>query len=468
MNKHNFLLSSSLSRNRSKKFWTAFIVLAFLFLASWFVFWEAKNRHFGFFGWLFGIVPGNEETKTDFETVLTLAQALWNTQGQEKTFLVLFQNNLELRPGGGFIGSFGILKVRDGSVTHFAVHDTGNFDGRIPDTVEPPYPMRETLKIGSWKFRDSNFSPDFAENVRWAETFYRMGGGTERFDGVAAITTNVLTSILRVTGPVTIEGYPGTYGAENAILDLEYQVEQGYKEQNIDFGERKSFMGVLGNVLIKYIKDMSLAKKYELFQTVLEDFHRKDIQVYFADERLQAQVVEAGWSGRMDEGWSDDYLLVVDANLGAWKSDYYVKRRYSYTVDLTKPAPQARLEITYQHTGKEKNWFTNDYQSFVRVYAPKGSFLARTTNTALDPVFGEFSNKKYFGALIHVPLNSEKTVTFEYSLPEKIEKKWYDLKVQKQAGVNNAPFHLKIIREDGSTEERDLILNRDTILSEMP
>lgn len=452
---------------KSKKFWIAFILLAALFLGGWFIFWEVKNRHLDFFQWLLGAVPATEETKTDYETVLTLAQALLDTEGKEKTFLILFQNNLELRPGGGFIGSFGILKVRDGSVTHFAVHDTGNFDGRIPDTVEPPYPMRETLKIGSWKLRDSNYSPDFAENVRWAKTFYEMGGGSEQFDGVAAITTNVLASILKVTGPVTVDGYPGTYGAENAILDLEYQVEKGYKDQSIDFGERKSFMGLLGNVLIGEIKSLSMQKKYELFRIVLDDFHRKDIQVFFEDSLLQAQVREAGWSGEMDRGWEGDYLFIADANLGAWKSDYFIKRRYAYTVDLTKTRPEARLEITYQHTAKEKNWFTNDYQSFVRVYAPQGSFLTRATNTRLDPVFGEFSNKKYFGALIQVPLDSEKTVTFEYTLPEKFEKKWYDLKIEKQAGVSDVPMHVKVLHEDGSVEEKDIILNRNTILSKV-
>jgi len=113
---------------------------------------------------------------------------------------VLFQNNFELRPGGGFIGSFGILKVKGGKVTKFEVHDTGNFDGRIPDTVAPPYPMKETLNIPSWKLRDSNWEPDFETNAKQAIEFYKMGQGEENFDGVVAITANVLTSFLSGRG----------------------------------------------------------------------------------------------------------------------------------------------------------------------------------------------------------------------------------------------------------------------------
>ncbi len=449
----------------SKGFWATFVVLSLVFLAGWFVFWEVRTNGWSSLKRLLGILPVPQETKTDLDTVISLADSLLNTEGKEKVFLLLFQNNLELRPGGGFIGSFGILKVRDGNITHFMVHDTGNFDGRIPDTIAPPYPMKETLKIPSWKLRDSNYSPDFSENAKWAETFYKMGQGGETFDGIIGITANVLTSFLRVTGPVELEGFPGTYGAENAILDLEYQVEQGYLKQNIDFGERKSVMGILGLEILERAKALSLAKKYELFQVVLDDLHRKDVQLLFRDETLQADVVAAGWDGTLDSTWQDDYLLLVDANLNSFKSDYFVKRSYHYTVDLTKESPEATLEVTYRHTAKQKDWFTKDYQTFLRVYVPKGSFLTKVENAAKEPVFGEFAEKKYFGALIHVPLGTEKTVTFHYVLPKNLERTWYDLKVEKQPGLNDVPVIVTTVLVDGTTEEKTFILNRNTVVS---
>jgi len=451
---------------RSKKFWFTFVTLAFLFLASLFVFLEIRKNGLESLKRLLGMLPIQQEIKTDLGTVVSLAQSLLDTDGKEKVFLLLFQNNLELRPGGGFIGSFGILKVRDGSITHFLVHDTGNFDGRIPDTIAPPYPMKETLKIPSWKFRDSNYSPDFAENVKWAETFYDMAGGGETFDGVVGITTNVLTSFLRITGPVELDDFPGVYGADNAILDLEYQVEQGYLKQDISFGERKSVMGILGLEILERVKALSIPKQYELFKVVLDDLHRKDIQLSFIDENLQADVVASGWDGRLDPSWKDDYLLLVDANLNSFKSDYFVKRSYQYTVDLSKETPEATLAVTYHHTAKTKDWFTKDYQTFLRVYVPQGSFLSEMTNTATEPVFGEFLNKKYFGALIHVPLGTEKTVTLRYTLPKDIEKEWYDLKVEKQPGLNDVPVTVTIIRSDQSPEEKTFVLNRNSVLSE--
>lgn len=451
----------------STTFWATFVFGAIIFLFGWFVFWEIKHQGFASLSRLLGWAPLKEETRTDMETLVTLADSLLDTEGREKTFLILFQNNLELRPGGGFIGSFGILKVRDGELTAFSVHDTGNFDGRIPSTVEPPYPMRETLRIDSWKLRDSNYSPDFGENAKRAEEFYRMGNGTETFDGVVAVTANVLTSFLEIIGPVEIEGFPGTYSADNAILDLEYQVEQGYQKQDIDFGERKSVMGMLGSEILHRVKALSLSKKYELFGVLLDDLHQKDIQLFFKDEALQRQVALAHWDGAFDAAWQDDYLFVVDANLNSFKSDYFVKRSYAYVIDLSHEKPQATLTVTYRHTALARDWFTKDYQTFLRVYVPAGSYLTTVTGAAKDPVYGTLLSKKYFGVLVHVPINTEQTVTFSYVLPDTLERDWYALKIQKQPGLNDVPVTVTIIKKDGSKKTESFVLNRDMMLGEL-
>lgn len=448
----------------SKKFWITFWIIAIIFLFGWYAFWEFRNRNVDSLDGLIGFLPENE-TKTDLRTVVTIADALLHTDGETRTFLVLFQNNLELRPGGGFIGSFGILKVHDGAVTEFQVHDTGNFDGRVPDTIPAPYPMPETLRVKWLKLRDSNYSPDWTTNAAEAEKFYRLGQGEERFDGVIGITTNVLASFLRVTGPVEVPGYPGVYGADNAVLDLEYQVEQGFADQNIDRGERKGVMNALGQAILGKAEGMSLSKKYELFRTVLEDLHRKDIQITFKDPELQGKVEYAGWSGRTDRTWQDDYLMAVDANLSALKSDYRMRRQIDYTVDLRPTEPVATAVITYTHTGTEKDYMTRDYQSFLRLYVPDGSWLKRVSGNAKPAVYGTELGKKTFGVLVQVPLGATRSVTFEYVLPKTIDVDAYDLKIQKQAGVNDIPVSLTVIRKDGSKTEQDFTLNRDTTLS---
>ena len=98
----------------STKFWVIFVITAVIFLTGWFVFWEVKNQGLDSLKRLLGVVPMAQETKTDLQTVMSLADSVLYTDGEEKVFLILFQNNLELRPGGGFIGSFGIQTIGAG------------------------------------------------------------------------------------------------------------------------------------------------------------------------------------------------------------------------------------------------------------------------------------------------------------------------------------------------------------------
>jgi hypothetical protein len=445
------------------KFWTSFILVSGLFLGVWYFYWATRSGSLDSLTDLSNILPVSEELRGDLGTVIKIAQAFYDTGGEEKIFLVLFQNNMELRPGGGFIGSFGILKVKDGSVTDFASHDVINFDGRIPDTVPAPYPMKETLGVKSLKLRDSNISPDWSVNAKAAEDFYHLGEGKEEFDGVIGITTNVLSSFLSVTGPVSVPGYPGEYDAETGVLDLEYQVEQAFYKQGISRGDRKAVMHELGNIILARVKELSFPKKYELFKVALDDLHKKDIQIMFKDEALQSVVQSAGWSGEVDRVWDKDYLLVVDSNLNALKSDFRMRRSFEYVVDLRSSPPLATLTVSYEHTAKEKDYMTRDYQTFARVYVPEGSWLSTVTGSSKPAVFGNELGKKYFGSLVHVPLGTTKQVVWTYRLPESLGDD-YDLKIEKQAGVNDIPVRVTVLRSE-DTKEYEFVLNRPLVLS---
>lgn len=407
----------------------------------------------------------SNEFTGDLGTLAKLVGAFMNTGGEERVFLVLFQNNMELRPGGGFIGSFGILKVKDGSVTSFASHDVVNFDGRIPDTVPAPYPLPETLGVKSLKLRDSNVSPDWSVNAKAAEDFYKMGKGEEELDGVIGITTNVLTSFLSVVGPVEVPGFPGEYDAETGVLDLEYQVEQAFYKQGISRGERKSIMNLLGNIILERAKGLSFGGKYELFRVVLDDLHKKDIQISFRDERLQEIVRAAGWSGEIDREWESDYLLAVDSNMNSFKTDYRMRRKMDYSIDLSAEKPKAKLVVTYEHTAKEKDFMTKDYQSFSRIYVPEGSWLESVSGNAKPAVFGSELGKKYFGAIIQIPLGATRSVTWNYVLPEDVDTADYDLLIEKQPGLNDVPVTVTVKEKDGTTTEKSLVLNRPAVWS---
>lgn len=377
---------------------------------------------------------------------------------REQTLLILFQNDMELRPGGGFVGSFGIVKTKNGKISNLQIHDTGNFDSRIPNTETPPYPMGEKLYIKSWKLRDSNWSPDFKVNAEKAQYFYKLGGGRENFDGIIAINTDVLNSILAITGPVKIDDYPGEYNDQTAILQLEYQVEKGFIEQGITKGERKNIMGELAEVLIAKVHDFNLSEQLQLVNKIEDHLKRKDIQMFFWDEDLQKEIDAMNWGGRVKD-FSGDYLMAVDANLNSLKSDICIKRSLDYYVDLSRGAPQANLKITYQHTCRTRDWMTTDYDDWARVYVPAGAYLTEISGQDGDVVFSDELGKKVFGFNVYLPVGETKTIALKYNLPNKNGA--YSLLIQKQSGVSELPVRISVKKTDDSVTTAEEFLTED-------
>ena len=440
----------------SLKFWIIFWTASAIFLTGFYFFLEMRKD--GRLMQAVDYLPIAQENKT----LALLAEYFYRKDDVEKTFLILFQNNMEIRPGGGFIGAFGIVKVKNGEITLLQTHDLSNFDARIPNGVDTPYPMKETLHVSDWKLRDSNYSPDFAVNALKAEEFYYMGKGEEKFDGIVGITTNVLTSFLKVVGPIEIEGYPGTYADENAVLALEYQVEKAFDEQGIPRGERKSIMNKMATVIVEKVFALPDAQKLDLYKIIKEDLDRKDIQIYFKDQKLNEAVAKANWAGLVDQDWKKDYIMTVDANLGAYKSDYHVKRSMDYTIDLWKDVPTATLRITYNHTATKKDYMTKDYLTYLRVYLPEGAWFTGGKNFD-NPKFGTDLGKKYFGSIVKVPLGQSKEVEIRYTLPVGIAED-YVLKIQKQAGINDEPVAVHVIGKDGEKKDYATVLNSDFVL----
>lgn len=453
-----------MAKNKSLKFWFAFWSISTILLIAWFLFCQIFYNGFKSLSPFINLAPISKENREKYQTLTYFADYFLQKDGKQKTFLVLFQNNLEIRPGGGYLGSFGIVKAKDRKIISIETHDLSNFDSKVPNNIKPPYPLEETLKIRSWKLRDSNFSPDFEENAKKAIEFYELGKGEEKFDGVIGVTSNVLTSLLKITGPISIDGYPGTYDSENAIISLEYQVEKGFVDQGIEREDRKDIMNDLFKEIIHRIFDLNTAQKLDLFQILMEDLSKKDIQLYFSDPILQERAKLADWAGKVDSNWKKDYLLVLDANIGAFKSDYYVKRSIDYTVDLSGEKPIANLKITYNHTAQQKDWMTTDYRTYLRIYAPKGSWLNDWKNTETKTVFGDEFGKKYFGAIVKVPVGESKTTELSYTLPDSIKDKVYDLKIQKESGINDVPASLHTIDKNGK-KDYNIKLNSDWILN---
>jgi hypothetical protein len=362
---------------------------------------------------------------------------------------------MELRPGGGFLGQYAIIKVKNGKITSQFFEDANILDQRITAKVNPPYPFERMMSLKKWKFRDSNFSPDFPTNVEKAKYFYRLSGGNSDFDGVIAVNATVLNKILEITGPIVIGGVQ--YTSQDAFLKLEEQVEKAYLfNEDLDTQNRKWVMKKMAEIIIDRLVSLNNIPRISSF--VLEELRNKDIQLNFQDSETQKAIENVHWDGRVSTDWEGDYLMIVDANMGALKSDYYIDREVFYEVDLTGEKPTAYLKINYTHKATYGDWRTSDYHSYLRIYVPQGSNLIERKMVSYPNIQEEF-NKTYFGFILHVLINRNTLVETRYELPESVREN-YRLLIQKQSGVGDVPVHIKVKTADGDFTQ-DEILKKD-------
>ncbi len=437
--------------------------MTILFLAgTFFVFLYAKtntkeftSKSLAVFEKVSRLLPIEPDTKKEIKVASQLADILTKQDDLTRTFLVLLQNNMELRPGGGFLGQYAILEIKNGEVISTFVEDANLLDQRIYAKIPAPYPFKRMMQIKKWKFRDSNFSPDFPTNAEKAEYFYSLARGKKDFDGVIAINADVLNHILELTGPIRVPGYSATFTSQDASIKLEDIVEKVYlANPDMDSRNRKAILKSMASVIIDKLS--SLQNIPRLAKFAQEELHNKNIMLYFKDSDLQSLVQSVHWDGSVSQDWGNDYLMLVDANMGALKSDYYIRRSLNYEIDFTQEKPIATVKYLYKHTATHGDWRTSDYHSYIRLYVPQGSNLIERKMVSY-PLIEEDFGKTYFGFIVHVLINRETEALIKYELPDYITPDNYELLIQKQSGIGTVPVTIHLKTSEGEfTQQGEL------------
>lgn len=369
---------------------------------------------------------------------------------EPKSYLFLLLNNTELRPSGGFIGTYGIVKVADGGIESFFTDDVYALDGPAEAYLKetPPEPLARYLRSPGWFMRDANWSPDFVVSAMNAERFYRLEGGKEEVDGVVGITPTLIARLLAVTGPITIEG--STFTADNLADELEYQVEKGFAENGIPFPQRKDIVGKLGDELMRRLTSLPVSRLPELAAIAHDAVREKHLMAWFHDPALQEIADRRDWSGRLEIASSSDQLAIIDANLASLKTDPKIERAIAYSLRPDGNSWIARAAITYKHVGRF-DWRTTRYRTYTRFYAPIGSEFVRGEGMMLDDKLndprrrpgtidqGVELGRAVFGGFISIEPGETRTLAVEWrvspAVAALIRTGEYRLNVQKQPGT---------------------------------
>ncbi len=321
----------------------------------------------------------------DLGNVIELANALEIGFGSDsfKRYLIVFQNHHELRPTGGFMGSYAIVDIQKGKILKIEIPPGGTYDlqGQLEVTVKPPLPLQ--LVNGRWEFQDANWFPDFSASAKKIEWFYSHGRGTS-VDGVIAINASVLERLLRVLGPIDQEKYHLLLTSDTVLSSIENVVENG---EDKAANRPKAILSDLFSELIEVFRTVKPIDALRLLTELHDSMNQKEIQMYFDDSSVQKIFHRYGWTGEIaPTPLGQDYLSVSIANVQGQKSDAVVDQVIDHQAVVSEDGTVENTVVMRRtHHGDSGGMYGVPNMTYVRIYVPEGAELVSAGGFVFPP-----------------------------------------------------------------------------------
>ncbi len=406
-----------------------------------------------------------------------------------RTYLLLAQNENELRATGGFISSVALLRVRGGKIEDLDFQDSYAVDDLSVPHPSPPEALERYMLAQLWLLRDANWYPDFPSTAQVAMELYELDQGVS-VNGVIVADLVAMESLVEVLGPVYLQEYGQEVSGANVVdLMREYWASPSGEGQTGDWwSHRKDFMGeLLGAVMTRLETDTGSLDLAGLIEVLRRGLEEKHVLVYVNDAMVSQVLAKNGWDGAIASD-AGDYLMVVDTNMGFNKVNPNIENDLQYLVTLEADGSvTSRLSITYLNASDSsvdecvqesvypptyEEMMEGCYWDYLRVYVPEeaqllrgpdltlpeGSLWARESGMGGTPLVTEVGveeGKNVFASFFVVGPTELRELSYEYQLPgstvvQEGSTSAYRLSVQKQPGTLANPARVEVELPPGS------------------
>lgn len=388
-------------------------------------------------------------------------------ESEDKRYIVIFQNDKELRPTGGFLTAYAVFRLEKGIIHVDTSDDIYTLDNRIRSKQKAPEPILKYLpKVSEFHIRDSNLSPDFVESMK---TFYSMYETTSKadIDGIITLDTHVLVSTIKILDDEVWAGgvrftsktdercnCPQVIYELERLISTPKSIDIRYTDLSLVQAARKDIIGVLLYAIMeKALK--SSPKKYwgPLVQDVISKTNEKHVLFYLFDKNAQAGVEALNAAGKIKDV-EGDYLHINEANMGGAKANMFVEESVTQDIEVSSDGVITKIvTVSYKnpHPPSDCNLERGNLclnatlRDFVRVYVPKGSILLDSKGSEVKVTTYEELGKTAFEGFLTVRPKGVATYTLKYKLPFKLSKNSpLPLLIQKQPGTDKNQYTIKV------------------------
>ncbi|OCG74678.1 DUF4012 domain-containing protein [Microbacterium sediminis] len=361
----------------------------------------------------------------------TLLQMLGKDEPRE--YMVIFQNNAEIRATGGNPATFNVMQVEAGDVEKRDDWVSAQAFNMGISGVQYADMPQETLDLYEWDFArfSQNYSrtPDFPTTAHLFNSLWQNASG-EPLDGVISIDPPALARMLTVTGPVTLAD-GSEINADNAVSMLLFET---YERFGLDGASADAYFADVADRVFEKVTsgDWDPMAMLKALQWGVEE---QRIYAWFPREEEQAVSLELGIDGALSSDNEAETQVGVYVNDAAYsKLEYFYSQDVAVTCDTAARTMTTTLTMRNTITDPNLNGYTLGWRNNslglprttmildVMYFAPPGS-----TITGFEPAAGDFDGWDRAGAekghpvqsvSVALPMGETRTVSFTSTLPE--------------------------------------------------
>ena len=390
------------------------------------------------------IISQIEEGTESFKAVNSFLPDLLGVD-ERKRYLVLFQNEGEIRSTGGWLTSYGIIGIEGGQIRELFVDDIYNADGTLKvqnKRFTPPRSMSNALEITDWPFSLVNWYPDLSDTLTEAEPFiYELGKGSS-LEGVITIDVSFIEELLERWGGIEVPGETELVTSEN----LNSKIFQMHEEFVPGSTQKTTFLANLANEIVKKLLSMDVTDLMEIADIFEKTLNEKHLQATFKNKDAYNFFSSKDWANSMSNKYNDAPIS-IDWNWGGNKANLYLDKNYSLTINIKDENTIDYIySITVENSSTENVYPQGDYINYQRIYIPPQAKILRISGIEDNEysVYRE-SGFKVIGGWFNTPIKSIKTLDISYRIEREEGDSNFPIVIQEQ----NAFFDINLFKQPG-------------------
>jgi nucleoside-diphosphate-sugar epimerase len=333
---------------------------------------------------------------------------------ERKRYLILLQDNGEIRSSGGWISNYAVIAIENGQIYEIFIDDIYNAQALLAlkgFKYRDPNSMTRALQGVTYSFPLVNWDPNLENVLLSSEQFiYDLGKG-DQLDGIIALDTVFLQRLLDAWEGVEVAAESDLITSENLYSNI---AEDSTSQSPTEI-RRSSFLTDLFNSVLTKIFSTKLTDNAKVYEVISKSINEKNIIFNFKNSSANTYLSSNGWVSNLEPKYQSA-PIDIDWNWGNNKANLYIKKNHILSINIKdENTIDYSYQITVQNDSKNREKLEGDYINYIRVYIP---IKAELTNIRgiVDNKYNIYNENGYqvVAGWFNTPIQDTATIDIRY------------------------------------------------------